>query len=301
MYDALIHIGYPKTATTWFQNEFYSNVLNRKFVDVGLFRSIITDDIPFSFNQSNINVFESIGCAPLIICDEGIIGGNPFIAIESINRIHRSFPNCRIVLFIRNQLEMIVSKYSQYIYKNMGTASANTFLSKGPHWHRVHNFQKFHSEYLCYDRVIGHLEDLFGSDNVFVYLYEDFLANPAEFIGNYTFEHKLVIEKQVSFTHQNEGLRRGLYPIVRFMNIFTRYKRNDKYYLVHIPYWFQFCQRFYKRLNRFRIFGEKPKIEDLIGKEQLKTLYSLYQKSNANLIRYFGRDKLVKYNYPIKE
>lgn len=301
MYDALIHIGFPKTATTWFQHEVYPNVLNKKLVDVGLFRSIISDDIPFLYNQSNIKVSESFGCDSLLICDEGIIGGNPFIAIESINRIYNSFPNCRIVLFLRNQLDMIASKYSQYIFKNMGTTSAKAFISRGQHWHRVHNFQKFHPEYLCYDRVIEYLINLFGSENVFVYLYEDFLSNPKEFIGNYLIEHELVIEKQINFSHQNEGLRNGLYPIVRFMNMFTRYTRRDKYYLVHIPYWYQLCKRLYTWLNRFRIFGEKPKIDSLISKEQLAELNSLYQKSNLNLIRYFGREKLIKYNYPIKD
>jgi len=193
---------------------------------------------------------------------------------------------------------MISSKYSQYVYKNMGTMSANTFIANNPYWHRVHNFQKFHPEFLCYDKVIEYLINLFGKENVCIYLYEDFLANTSSFIEKFLVEHNLEIKQQVNFIKHNEGLRRRLFPLVRFMNVFTRYNRSDKYYLIHIPYWFQFCRRFYQWLNSFRIFGEKPQIESLISKGKLHNLYALYKSSNTNLARFVSIEKLKKYNYP---
>jgi hypothetical protein len=298
MNNPLIHIGYPKTATTWFQNELYPKIINKKFIKAEIFRSVVTNEIPFIYNPDKALVNNYFCNDPFIVCDEGIIGGNPFVAIESINRVHKLFPNSRVILFIRSQFDMISSKYSQYVYKNMGTMSANAFVSNDEHWHRVHNFQKFHPEYLCYDKVIEYLITLFGNENIFIYLYEDLLADPVDFIYKFLAEHNLEIKQQVSFIKHNEGLRKRLYPLVRFMNIFTRYKRRDKYYLIHIPYWFQFCRRFYKRLNSFRIFGEKPQIESLISKEKLRNLYALYKSSNNNLARFVSIEKLKKYNYP---
>ncbi len=295
----IIHIGFPKTATTWFQTELYPKLSNRQYIKHRDFRRIFTEEFPFQYEYRENIVSENFGCEPLLVCDETIIGNNPFVVIESLNRIKQAFPNCKIVLFIRNQLDSIVSKYSQYVFKGFGTESANKFVTIDPHWQRITNFQKFQPEHLCYDKIITHLYKLFGKENVFLYLFEDFVKNPRGFVAGYLAEHNLVVDTEIKFTPKNEGLRKGLYPVVRFFNIFTKYKRRDKYYLIHIPFWMQFCKKFYKWLNSFRIFGGPPEIRNILNKKNLLALEDLYKESNQHLIPIFGREKLMRYKYPI--
>lgn len=301
MAKTIIHIGYPKTASTWFQQCFYPHVKNWRYLHRDDFRRLVTDPFPFRFNSNSATVLQ-LTEKETIICDEGIIGGNPFIAIDSLNRVRKVFQEAKIILFIRNQPDMMVSKYSQYVFKNKGTQRPEVFFGKDARWHRVHNFQRFHGEYLCYHLVVEYLQDRFGAENVFVYLFEEFTANPEQFTRQFAIAHNLSIDTgTLDFSSRNEGLRLRLYPIVRFLNIFTRYSRRDKYYLIHIPYWHQFTHRFYAWLNGMVIFGKKPKLNDLLGRTEISELLNLYSESNEQLVPLFGREKLLKYNYPLIE
>lgn len=295
----IFHIGFPKTATTWFQTELYPKLSNRQYIKHREFRAVFTDELPFQYEQDDNIIMDCFGSESFLVCDETIIGNNPFVVIESLNRIHKAFPNCKVVLFLRNQMDSIVSKYSQYIFRGFGTESANKFVSTDPMWQRVTNFQKFHPKSLCYHKTIKYLHNLFGEENVYLYLFEDFVENPEVFIEKYLAEHNLEVNSDIDFTPKNIGLRKGLYPIVRFFNVFTRYTRRDKYYLIHIPYWMQFCKRFYKWLNSFRIFGEPPKIHNLLSENNLFALETLYKESNQHLISIFGQEKLKQYKYPL--
>ncbi len=299
MAKAIVHVGYPKTGSTWFQQCLYPYVSNWNYLHRDKFRKLVTDSLPFQFELDE-NGKRYFANSNTIVCDEGIIGGNPFIAAESLHRIKSVFEEVRIVLFIRNQPDMLVSKYSQYIYKNKGTESAKRFFGSDPYWHRVHNFQRFQPEYLYYHSVINYLNNLFGRSHVFVYLFEDFVENPKAFIDKFSLEHNIELKTNtLDFSSRNDGLRRGLYPILRFLNIFTRYNRRDKYYLIHIPYWHQLSLRIYQKLNGLAIFGRKPKLEQLIGKARAWRLIDFYRSSNELLVPLFGREKLEQYGYPL--
>lgn len=296
----IIHIGFPKTGTTWFQREFYPNVTRRKYLDHNkVFGTYVFNFSPLVYNYPS-ELFEVFRDPSIIICDEGIVGSNPYVTKEMLCRVKKIFDKSSIILFIRNQEDMMVSKYSQYVLGAYGTQSASLYFARDPGWNRMRNFQKFNYDVLNYDLIINYLHHIFGEDNVYVYLFEDFSENPKEFMSRFIDEHGLHISlESINFSPNNIGLRRGLIPIARFLNIFTRYKTREKYYLIHVPRWHLLAKRVYTYLNKFSIFGLKPSLSQLIGDEQCNLILDEFKVSNAKLVKRFGREKLAKYKYPL--
>ncbi|MDD4384168.1 MAG: hypothetical protein PHD06_03215 [Bacteroidales bacterium] len=296
----IIHIGFPKTGTTWFQREFYPYVLHRKYLDHNkIFGPYVFNISPFDYCYSSelLKIFRD---PSVIICDEGLIGSNPYVSKEMLYRVKKIFENSSIILFIRNQEDMLVSKYSQYVLGAYGTQSAPRYFSWDPGWSRLQNFQKFHYDYLKYDVIINYLHHIFGEDDVYVYLFEDFSENPKEFLRQFSKEHGLDISLEgINFSPNNTGMRRKLIPFVRFLNIFTRYKIRDKYFIIHIPRWHLFAKTVYTYLNKFKIFGSKPTLKQLVGNEKYNSILNEFRKSNANIVDRFSREKLIKHKYPL--
>src|SRR3989339_295042 len=108
MSKPIIHIGFPKTATTWLQKEFFPNVANINFVQ----REDIIEKIlrPNTFEidfASTKNYFKNK--KRTVICDEILVGGldacfgNGAFIKETGMRLKQIFDEAEIIIFIRNQ------------------------------------------------------------------------------------------------------------------------------------------------------------------------------------------------------
>lgn len=304
--NPIIHIGYPKTATTWFQRNFYPHVQNIYLPHHNLIkRNIIS---PFDLNYSGHNYLDNFtneaGSKRIIICEENLIGSlqnggmQGYHTKETASRLKSLFPDAEIVIFIRNQIEMIASAYIQYV-KGGGNYSINKYL-----FDKQYDFSNsrmlFSLDFFNYYQVIDFYKNLFGNENVHVFLFEKFAANNEEFIRFFSERFLLNVSvKSLDYTFQNIRLRKWLIPLARFTNSFSKRPVIYKYYLVHIPFWYLQNKRMILFLNKFRIFGKYPDAEHILGKKNFSFLKEHFKESNRLLIEKYQIKDLHRYNYPL--
>jgi hypothetical protein len=183
----LVHIGYHKTGTTWLQREVF-NSSAAGFSQLGGAQRLIAVNA-FSFkprkvrNQMERRIGEVLdrGLTP-VLSSERLSGAPHFGGYDSeiiADRLAAVFPNARIMVVIREQKEMFLSIYKQYIRRG-GAASLRQYLAapRDGYW-----IPQFRFEYLEYHRLISHYQDLFGTRNVLVLPYELLRARPEDFLA----------------------------------------------------------------------------------------------------------------------
>lgn len=295
----VIHVGYPKTATTWFQEVFYPQVKNYVYVSREDIVNNILDVNAFEFDPIEARKYfdEKYG-KKIIICEERIIAdlrNKGVLMKENALRIKSVFPEAKIVIFIRNQLEQMASKYSQYI-KAGGSYRINRYLFREKN--QDFRIEEIFSAFL-YDRVIHYYLSLFGKNNVFVYLYEDFASSSQKVIDTMVSEFRFDIDSNLDTRSVNARLRWSILYLLRFINCFTRKRRIFKYYLIHIPYLFEVSRVVFLYLNKFKIFGRPMNTIKILGKKNSRFIIDYYKKSNRLLIEKYGLTKIKDYGYPL--
>ncbi len=93
--------------------------------------------------------------------------------LETARRIAELWSECRVVICIRKQGQMLRSVYAQYVRQG-GTESPRSFLAAGS------ADGAFAPEYLEYDRLVQTYVDLLGSDQILVLPYERLAEDQAE-------------------------------------------------------------------------------------------------------------------------
>ena len=297
----LIHIGYPKTATTWFQNNFYPFVSNFNYCDrEDLKRELIF--LPFNTKTPDISIFIKPGNN--ILCEEMLIGSiqngsmHGLLMEKTAFRLKEVVRDGEIVLFIRNQFDLIISSYFQYL-RTGGTLSLKKFLFPKRKINSVNQLNMFDFSFFQFDRIIDFYISVFGSDKVHVFFYEEFRENQQEFVEKFANKFNMEITKsKLDFSYRKSSFPVWLVPIVRFLNAFTNQSILNKYYIIHIPGVYGFV----KRLITFFSSGNNGKSKGLaskVNKEIHRNISEYYQRSNRRLIELFGEEKLKKYNYPV--
>jgi len=135
-----IHVGLHKTATTYLQSNIWpslsnitcltrpytqhNNAFNQlQYADDSLYDAKLFDNEVEQFNGKNI-----------LISDESL-SGKP-LSFSCINRtqiakrLQQQFPDAEIILFLRNQPDIIRSHYSSYIRMPFGVKKFNDFIYK---------------------------------------------------------------------------------------------------------------------------------------------------------------------------
>ena len=304
----IIHIGYHKTATTWFQRVYYPNVENLTYVHRKKVRKAFLSDSAFKFHPDKaLSILGHGSSAGLILCEEELSGnihsGGLFgyLSKEMGNRLKLTLPNSQVVIFIRNQSDMITSVYKQYIEEG-GTHAVTRYLhpyrylsSSGFSPIKVPLFSFDHFEY---QPLIKHYEVLFGKENISVFLYEDFSRDPEDFMAQYRNLFDLHVDhNRISFERVNISYKRTVLPIARLLNRFTYRNVVDKRYLVNIPIVIRSCGQLIKSLNKFDLFGSTSNPSALLGKENLQFIEERYRSSNQRLAMDYNLP-LNQYGYP---
>ena len=132
--STIIHIGYPKTASTWFQKSLFPAVENYALVGKTIIEEQLLKPGAFSFDPDECrNFFATRFKEPILISDERFLGSfnlgwnNGAYARELSERLNQVFPEATILMVIRNQADIIASAYAQYI-KDGGTISIKRYL-----------------------------------------------------------------------------------------------------------------------------------------------------------------------------
>lgn len=175
----IIHIGFSKSASTYLQSIFEATPGFIYHYKSG----------KYNLNDENIEtVSEAYNDQIILESDEHIIlpEWHPKlhrVRVTQIPSIKPSFEyikrksnNSKIILVIRSQYQLIVSRYSQFIVGSGGKLSFQEFFDE-----MLNEEENFYENY--YHRIISLLHEIFGRDNVKTLIYEELKHNEEKFIA----------------------------------------------------------------------------------------------------------------------
>ncbi|MCB9000951.1 MAG: hypothetical protein H6537_03130 [Bacteroidales bacterium] len=302
--DPILHIGYPKTATKWFQSFFYPNIsgvwpVSRETTFQKLvFKSLFEYSAVDTFAWFNSQYPEK----QIIVCDEILLGGldigfgmGEYVWMMA-NRLHSTFPTANVVVFIRNQVQILESAYSHYV-KSGGTYSLKKFLGIRKSYAKPFmGYHLFNPDFFNYSNVLELYMVLFGEEKVHIYLYEDFKANPKVFIEKFCQE--LNINADISDLHFSENLNVRLskvsISIMRLLNHFTRKNTPFKKYFFHLKGMYEFTISLTGKLDRWMKLSPFTFSRSIVAWSE-----NYYRTANNNLTKWVNKNKLEKYKYPL--
>lgn len=198
MSDTIIHIGMPRTATTFFQKNIFPNIKGYEyhgietthfsdafhqlqFADDSFYNQKIVEELTKKWEGKNI-----------ILSNEGFIGQSynlNYINRSIIaNRLSEIFPEAKILLVLRNQIDLIASLYSiSLLWRE--TKEIDDYI-----WSPIKNNEPVYgpkklklNTYDDYENLIGYdylsLINLYKQKfpHVEILLFEDFIRQPELF------------------------------------------------------------------------------------------------------------------------
>jgi len=305
--QAIAHIGYHKTATTWFQKRFYPLVTSHRALPRKTIKEALIHPHAFAFDPQAGR--EHLGLdrgPPAILCEEELSGsfetGGLMGALskELAERLHRVLPHAQIVVFIRHQVDVIAAAYAQYV-KRGGTHGPEHFLFPARYrkaaWRRPYKKPLFFFEHFSYIGLIRHYQALFGTDNVHVFAYEGFRRNPHDFLADYTDCLGLSIDLgRIDFSEANASFRHRTLRLARLLNSLTYRGTADKQYLLPLGR-MRHLDRLLGAFNNTALAGHRPSPRTLLGHERVAYIERFYAESNRVLARETGLP-LAAYGYP---
>lgn len=300
MPEVILHIGFAKTATTWFQKNYYPKIDGAHFIPrptVYRFLDYIHKD------EVNIDVARSIlieeTTKRIIMCEENILKGD-LDKIEKTAKILREiFPDGKVIIFIRNQKDMVASRYLQYI-KGGGTHTIDKFLY-GENQHEYLTPANLKRKFikLQYHKVIEIYFRHFKKENVSVYLYEEFDEDNQLFIEQFSEKFSLSYSGKVKFNRRNISYKKRVIPVARFVNHFSRHGSKFKIVYLHLPFLLTFSRKLFALINRMPGMGKHPESSEILGKKNLELFWLYFLESNRVLLNEYKIINLEKYNYPV--
>lgn len=281
----IIHIGFPKTGTTWMQENLYPLISNYYF-DKHDFKKMFL----YGTKETILDYKNKISKIKNLIISAETLSTNKnsnFINWqEKANKLHETFDSPKIIIFIRNQLDVIPALYSDHI-KNGGTLSFNDFIKQSESRLMLWNY---------YNQIKYYI-NLFSKKNVFVFMFEDFKKNPNLFITNFCklFDFKIDIGN-LNFKSQNKSYNKIILKLSRKTNHI--FKSPNNYKLIShknkLPFLFKTSHKFYSQLNSI-----KNSKTDYNKNEELKKFVLSFLETN-NLILNELKIDIAKYKYPLK-
>ncbi|MEM7550839.1 MAG: sulfotransferase domain-containing protein [Bacteroidota bacterium] len=215
-----IHIGYPKTATTYLQNNVFNAIEGCNFMGFnelcqnGLIDLTFRKESSLDYNHL-AKIFDSE--KDYIISYEGFVGiflNGSVISDFIPNRIKKVVEKPRILITIRNQKDMFKSLYIQYVISG-GTLKASDFYASKPP-----QMIFFDWDFLNYTPLINKYKKAFGADNVFIVPYELLKKNHGLFINeiNKFIDDKIVLTEKDNSKVVNRSLGKTALSILRMSN-----------------------------------------------------------------------------------
>jgi len=311
--NVLVHIGYHKTGTTWLQKTLFRagssvflplsptdkpKALGRHFVwnrDGNLLS-------PFESNKSLIlQEIETVlrgkdlkDRIPVISNER--LSGNPhcggFDTKLIADRIKDCLPDAKIFCVIREQKEMILSTYFQYLRAG-GTDSLKEYLTR-PYDGRRPGFSLSHLDYID---LISYYYQLFSVENVLVLPYEMLKNHPERFVKSILG----FVAKDVSYNagdwaiSYNKRLNDSILPRFPVLNLFLRKSSVNAYSPLCIPKTIKLLRatNWMLRRNDKTYIRKLRKLIDSIVKDR-------YEANNKKLSGITGMN-LSEYGYHPKE
>ncbi len=300
-----LHIGFSKAASTWFQNYL------RKEKDIFLVYKTY-----YFFPFTSINYEKGIqwyaeqltgasGREIAIESREHII--LPYIhpelecacinlkGVELISgRIKENLPDIKIVVIIRNQVDTLLSRYTQYILQG-GKLDASTFFEKlafaSDCWLSYVDYR--------YSKIINILYEVFGKGNVLVLFQEELKSNRELFFDDLS----RFFKRDFSPSSREAGNSANAAPsywggqLIRSLNkAYVRYiETRESKTRSRGPYTPWLAAMKLIRTADNALIGNKRK-NKLITKDELERIHRIYSPDNKELAKLFNKP-VAEYGY----
>ncbi|AOY81586.1 sulfotransferase [Moorena producens JHB] len=188
--NILIAIGYFKTGSSWLDRHLFKNP-SSGFIwwsDPSLRHQIVgPHPLAFDLAKCSEKIQSSIPSSlndkiPVIALER--LSGHPhsggYDSKEIADRLIALFPKARILIVIREQKQMILSTYNQYV-RASGPCSLRNYI--GQPTFRGYKIPLFSLDHFAYNFLIDYYQKLFGRSNVLVLPYEQFKTDPKRFVA----------------------------------------------------------------------------------------------------------------------
>jgi hypothetical protein len=222
-------------------------------------------------------------------------GGNAGYAEKELaDRIYRTLSdkyNVKIAIFIRNQTSMLESCYKQYI-KVGGTKSLKGYLFPPNEHHRRPMFSFDHFNYFD---LISYYQELFGDDNVKIFLFEKFKENQLQFLKEFEKSLDIPHYKIEKSDKKNVGMPKNFVYLNKLANkISTRSALNYEISF-SLPYLAKLVYLITNKLKKKINFNNSNFLDD----DLIAYIQKYYYDKNYKLIQTtdFNKGELKKYNY----
>ena len=230
----LLHVGYPKAASTWMQRKVFVTMAEIDVLSVvPEFREALTnlqthtDSFEEESFRSALAERERLVGLPMMLTRESLIrtplDANRGDTIENTDRLARLCPGARILIVVRRQHDLLPSLFSQYVHEG-GTRSLKAVLAdKDPAC-------PMDLEFFDVARVVDHYKLRFGDENVVVVPFELLRSDPERFLDHLDrFLGTPIARESLDLQPINLSTVPILLPVLRVWNrIFRRSRFNEK-------------------------------------------------------------------------
>jgi hypothetical protein len=316
MQGPLIHIGYPKAASTWLQQVIFTNEqlgylgLRTREDRTRLLQEIVAQH-PLSYDPGPLAAYyanrlqsaDQPDLLPVLSAERfcGNIHSGGYDVRQTAERLRQLFPDARILIIIREQKGIIHSSYQQYIREG-GPYTLKRYL-RPPERGRT-RVPMFAFEYFAYDLITRLYVELFGMDRVKVLPMEMLRSEPQEFVTQIqqfcgrTVQPDLL--EQLPFTSKvNKGM--GPYTIAlkrHFNRFFVDDRLNPGVLFPRLGKaggrFISFMGRLENALPKGMVTRKKNRLRKKVNAE----VGSYYQESNQRLQEATGLD-LGRFGYDV--
>lgn len=298
MREVFVHIGYPKTSTTYLQTNIFNN-FNKSKIDFVNECKILTENIlQKDVNFIDIkNIHEELKLDKrnkLLISHEGLIGNVYFGGLNYFSnaiKLKKIFgENLKIIISIRKQDELLHSIYKYYIFCG-GTDNFKRFVRPKLNFQSVTNHFDINS--LKFYELITMYEEIFKRENIHVFLYEEFKNNKNKVISDICKFLKVEAPNIENEKIVNSSIKSGLFIFTfRFINKFLIGMGKNSSLINSYGLYLRVILR---KIDNILFFLPKFKTDFSIVRNR-EEIYS----SNLKLQKYLKKN-LGKYNYPLSD
>ena len=322
----VFHIGFPKSASTTLQKQLFDKHSQLNFLGVyptknigndttevnsashyltsnalRKFHELLTNIEGIEFNYSSYNQEMKEVNMLLSRSKINVFSNERFSSVlfahkdraEKARRIKKFFPNSKIIIIIRNQIDIIKSQYRDHpfdprnLYSNKKSVNIEQWIERD-----MTSFDIGFINSIDYIKIIEFYSELFGVANVGVFLFEElvhdtklFSRNISNFLGISEDETYELLNKK----HENDGVSQSL----------NKYRKTRQIVINALPINIK-NNKFVRVLDRvmFSIFkkGKKQKVE--ISNESLEKLNLYFAPGNKKLAQKLNLN-IEKYGYPL--